>query len=211
MSQPTAGQVIKSIKRWAKRNGVKVVVDRGAKTRGRAWTYGINGVVEHHWAGVGDGGLEWMAARSGSYPYCNAAIRRDGTIVILAALSAWGSGTGGPWAAAGVPKDLGHLYLWQTEFESWGREKDFTPEMWKAQAALDCALREVAGKDNFPNFRRLINHADWTNGSAGVSKTKLPTYGRKNDTLYPASDFRRNAKKLWKQYKSKKTNSKVSE
>jgi len=198
VKQPTAREVIKSIKKWAKLAGVPVVVDSGARTRGRAWQYGIRGVVEHHWAGVGDGALEWMAARDGSYPYCNAAIRRDGTIVIFSALSAWGSGTGGPWAAAGVPKDSAHLYCWQNEFESWGREPDFTPEMWKAQAAIDCALREVAGKESFPTFKRLINHKDWTDGTAGVSPTTLPTVGRKNDTLYPASDFRKNAKAFWK-------------
>ena len=200
MNQPTAKDVIRSIKKWAKRAGVNVVVDSGARTRGRAWVHGIRGVVEHHWAGVGDGGLEWMAARSGSFPYCNAAIRKDGTIVVLSALSAWGSGTGGPWVGAGVPKDLAHLYCWQNEFESWGREKDFTPEQWKAAAAIDCAIREVAGAEAFPSFRRLINHKDWTDGTGGVSKTPLPTVGRKNDTLYDAKDFRRNANALWRQY-----------
>lgn len=207
MNKPTASEVIDSIKKWADRAGVPVVVDKGAKTRGRAWQYGIRGVVEHHWAGVGDGGLEWMAARDGSYPYCNAAIRRDGTIVILSALSAWGSGTGGPWNAAGVPKDLAHLYCWQNEFESWGKVEDFTEEMWKAAAAINCAIREVAGSEAFPNFKRLINHKDWTNGSGGVSDTDLPTYGRKNDTLYSASTFRKNAKKLWLMYNKKEVNS----
>lgn len=195
---PTPQDIRRSIEKWAKRNNITTIFEPGWDTRGRRWTYGIRGVVEHHWAGTGDGGYQWMQARDGAYPYCNAAIRRDGRLCILSALSAWGSGTGGPWAAAGVPKDLGHSYLWQTEFESWGKEQDFTPEMWKAQAVLDCAIREVAGKEAFPNFKRLINHKDWTDGTAGVSPTPLPTVGRKNDTLYDARVFRDNAKALWK-------------
>ena len=198
MKSPTASEVIEAIEKWARVAGVSVVVDRGARTRGRAWSYGIRGVVEHHWAGVGDGGLEWMAARDGSYPFCNAAIRRDGTIVILSALSAWGSGTGGPWPAAGVPKDQGHLYLWQNEFESWGREPDFTRAMWAAAAAIDCALREVAGPEAFPDFTRLINHKGWTDGGPEMGLDYyLPTRWRKNDTVYNISEFRTRAQTLW--------------
>ena len=198
MNTPNAGDVITVIKKWATRAGVNVVVHEGAHKRGRAWQYGIRGCVEHHWAGVGDGGLEWMTAINGSYPYCNAAIRTDGTIYVLSALSAWGSGSGGPWPAAGVPKDAGHLYLWQNEFESWGREKDFTDAMWKAQAAIDCALREVAGEEAFPDFTRLINHAGWTDGGPEMGLDYyLPTRGRKNDTLYPIVRFRENAQALW--------------
>jgi hypothetical protein len=198
----------KSLRKWAKNYGVTVTEEHDALTRGRAWYGdGPRGVVEHHWAGVGDGAAAWMAARNEStYPYCNSLIRRDGTIHVLSYLSVWHSGTGGPWTAAGVPKDQGSYYLWGTEFESWGRVKDFTPEMWRAQAVLDCALREAAGEEAFPNFRRLINHKDWTNGSAGVASYRLSTYGRKNDTLYDASDFRRNANKLWKtEMKSRET------
>lgn len=201
MNQPTAEQVIACIQKWATRAGVPVVVDRGAKTRGRAWSYGIRGITEHHWAGVGDGALEWMAARDGSYPYCNAAIRRDGTIVVLGALSAWGQGTGGPWPAAGVPKDQAHLYCWNNEFESWGRTPDFTDEMWEAQAAIDCAIREVAGAEAFPDFSRLINHKGWTDGGPEMGLDYyLPTRGRKNDTLYDIARFRENAQKLWDLY-----------
>lgn len=193
-----ANDVIRAIRAWAKLAGVKVVVARGARTRGRSWAYGIRGVVEHHTAGVGDGVVAYMENRNGNYPFCNATVRRDGTIVILSALSAWGSGTGGPWPAAGVPKDQGHAYLWQTEYESWGRERDFTPEMWRAQAALDCAIREVAGAKSFPDFSRLINHSDWTNGGKQLGLNYwLPTRWRKNDTLYPARKFRKNAGALW--------------
>lgn len=195
----TAKQIQESLHKWAKKYGIKVREEHDALTRGRGW-YGNGpvGVVEHHWAGVGDGGLEWMKARDGAYPYCNACVRRDGTIHVLSYLSVWHSGTGGPWTSAGVPKDMGSYYAWGTEFESWGKVKDFTPEMWAAQAVLDCALREAAGPDAFPSWKRLINHKDWTNGSAGVASYQLPTYGRKNDTLYDATDFRRNANKLWK-------------
>lgn len=196
----TARELQRSLRKWAKKYGVTVTEERDALTRGRAWSgNGPVGVVEHHWAGVGDGGAAWMAARDGAYPYCNALVRRDGRIHVLSYLSVWHSGTGGPWFSAGVPKDMGSYYAWGTEFESWGKVKDFTPEMWKAQAVLDCALREGAGEEAFPNFRRLINHKDWTNGTAGVAPNRLSTYGRKNDTLYDANDFRRNANKLWKQ------------
>lgn len=205
MKQPTANEVIASIKKWGKRAGVRVTVDGGATTRGRRWSYGINGVVEHHWAGVGDGGLQWMAARDGSYPYCNAAVRRSGEIVVLSALSAWGSGVGGPWPAAGVPKDVGHLYLWQTEYESWGKQEDFTDEMWKAQAALDCAIREVSGEDQFPDFSRLINHRGWTDGGPELGLDYwLPSRWRKNDTLYDIERFRVNAQSLWDQFATPK-------
>lgn len=201
MNKPAPGEVIEAIKKWAVRADVPVVVHRGAHTRGRPWSGGIRGCVEHHWAGVGDGGLEWMAALDGAYPYCNAAIRRDGTIVILSALSAWGSGVGGPFDAAGVPKDQGHLFMWQNEFESWGREKDFTDEMWKAQAAIDCAIREVAGEEAFPSFKRLINHKGWTDGGSELGLDYyLPSYGRKNDTLYNIDEFRVNAQELWDLY-----------
>lgn len=195
----TALELKKSLRKWAKKYGVTVTEERDALTRGRAW-YGNGpvGVVEHHWAGVGDGGATWMAARDGAYPFCNALVRRDGLIHVLSYLSVWHSGTGGPWVSAGVPKDQGSYYAWGTEYESWGRVKDFTPEMWAAQAVLDCAIREAAGEKAFPNWKRLINHKDWTNGTSGVASYKLSTYGRKNDTLYDATDFRRNANKLWK-------------
>lgn len=201
MSGPSYGQVIRAIKKWGKRAGVKVTIDSGAKTRCRPWSYGLRGMVIHHWAGVGDGGLEWMAARGESYPYCNAAVRTDGEIVVFAAGSAWGSGTGGPWTDAGIPKDQAHLYCFQVENESWGIEKDFTPAMFAANAAIACALREVGG-EYFPDFTRCINHCDWTNGTGGVSNYRLPTYGRKNDTLYNPGQFRKPAQILWDKYQS---------
>lgn len=199
MSGPSYGQVIRAVKKWGKRAGVKVTIDSQAKTRCRPWSYGLRGMIIHHWAGVGDGGLEWMAARQETYPFCNAAVRRTGEIVLLAAGSAWGSGTGGPWEAAGIPKDSAHLYCFQVENESWGEVKDFTPEMFAANAAIACALREVGGAD-FPDFTRLVNHCDWTNGSGGVASYKLPTYGRKNDTLYSPGKFRKPAQELWDKY-----------
>jgi hypothetical protein len=204
MNQPSSEQIVDSIKKWAARAGVKVKVDHGAYTRGRPWTHGVRGIVEHHWAGVGDGVLEWMAARDGAYPYypyCNAAIRVDGTIVVLSGLSAWGSGTGGPWPAAGVPKDLAHLYCWQNEFESWGRKPDLTDAQFTASAVLSCALREVAGPEAFPDFTRLINHKGWTDGGSELGLDYfLPTQGRKNDTLYDIAMFRTRADDLWNVY-----------
>ena len=88
--------------------------------------------------------------------------------------------------------------MWQNEFESWGREKDFTDAMWKSQAVLDCAIREVAGSEAFPSFARLINHKGWTDGGAELGLDYyLPTRGRKNDTLYDIAEFRTRADALW--------------
>lgn len=206
MSGPSAQAVIASIQKWADRSGIKVVVDKGATYRGRDWDGGIRGMVVHHWAGVGDGGLEWMAARDGSYPNCNVAVRRDGTIVVLSALSAWGSGAGGPWPAANVPKDLGHLYLFQVENESMGVAKDFNPPMFTANAVIACALREVAGS-SFPDFSRVINHKGWCDGGPELGLDYyLPTRWRKSDTVYEVEVFRDAAQVMWNQFSGKPDN-----
>lgn len=199
VKQPTAKEIRQSLVKWLGKD--RLVWRDGWDTRGRPWQHGLRGVVEHHLVGVGDGAVDWCSGHSMGlqYPACNAVIRRDGSVHVFSVLSANHSGLGGPWPAAGVPKDMGSHYLWGTEFESWGRVQDFTPAMLDAQARMDCALREVAGKEAFPSFRRLVNHKGWTNGGLELGMiAKLPTYGRKNDTLYDAAVFRKNARARWK-------------
>jgi hypothetical protein len=152
---------------------------------------------------MGDGGAAWMAQHGTSaYPYCNAIVRRDGRVRVLSALSAWHSGTGGPWEKAGIPKDVGHLYLWGLEMEGplpstpYGVD-DMTDAQWSSTARVICAIREVAGPEAFPSFKRAITHANWTNGDGGVSKSRLPTYGRKNDVWRDIKDIRRMARDRW--------------
>ena len=207
MNKPTADQVAEALRDWVPAK--RLTFADGWNYRGRPWTYGIRGAMVHHWAGVGDGGLTWMAARSGSYPFCNTAIRRGdygggkGEVVVLSALSAWHSGTGGPWARAGVPKDVAHLMVWGIEMEgplkstAWGVD-DMTDEQWDSTARVICAVRQVAGPEAFPGWRRVIRHADWTDGTAGVSDTPLPTRGRKNDVWAPIDPIRARCAERWK-------------
>lgn len=199
MNRPTAAQVRRALEKW-------VPADRlefwpGWDRRGRPWSGGIRGVIQHHIAGVGDGAVKWCDGKSSgfAYPFCNVVIRRDGTVIVMSVLSAWGSGRGGPWPRAGIARDQAHLYTWQIEFESWGRKEDFTPQMIDSGARVNCAIRDVAGAKAFPNFRRLIRHADWTDGGVPLGLTYwLPTRGRKNDTIRPAVEFRKEARRRWK-------------
>ena len=73
MNQPTPKDIKKALRKWVPRS--KLSFASGWKTRGRPWSYGIRGVMVHHWAGTGDGGQTWMEARDGAYPYCNNVIR----------------------------------------------------------------------------------------------------------------------------------------
>ncbi|MEN6306039.1 MAG: hypothetical protein ABFD96_25160, partial [Armatimonadia bacterium] len=109
MNQPTPREIKVALRDWVPAN--LLIFRPGWKDRGRPWTYGIRGLMVHHWAGTGDGGQEWMEQRSSQYPYCNNTIRRDGRVMIVSALSAWHSGLGGPWGRAGVPKDVAHLMV----------------------------------------------------------------------------------------------------
>lgn len=203
MKQPTALEVRESLADWitAKRKGLSV--EPGWQTRGRPWHNGIRGTMVHHWAGVGDGAAAWMAQQgSSAYPYCNIIVRLDGRVRLLSGLSAWHSGLGGPWGRAGVPKDAAHLSVFGIEMEGpqpgtkYGVD-DMTDIQWKRVAQINCAIREVAGAEAFPNFQRVIRHRDWTDGTAGVSKYDLPTIGRKNDVWRDIKPIRQEAKALW--------------
>ena len=197
---PSVSQVAEALRDWVPEK--KLIFRPGWDTRGRPWSYGIRGCMVHHCAGMGDGGQEWMEARGGSYPYCNSTVRRDGRVMVLSALSAWHSGTGGPWERAGVPKDAAHLMVWGIEMEGplpstpYG-EDDMTEQQWRNTARVICAIREVAGPEAFPNFQRVIRHGDWTDGTNGVASYTLPTVGRKNDVWAATPFIRRLAKDRW--------------
>ncbi|MEN6403541.1 MAG: hypothetical protein ABFD94_16490 [Armatimonadia bacterium] len=209
MNQPTPREIKVALRDWVPAN--LLIFRPGWKDRGRPWTYGIRGLMVHHWAGTGDGGQEWMEQRSSQYPYCNNTIRRDGRVMIVSALSAWHSGLGGPWGRAGVPKVVAHLMVWGTEmegplpvnmkkFEDTGgrvRVDDMTDEQWTQLANVTCAIREVAGPEAFPNFSRQIRHSDWTDGTAGVAAYTLPTVGRKNDVWRDIKPIRQASKRAW--------------
>jgi hypothetical protein len=207
MNEPTPKEIKTALRDWIPSR--LLTFRPGWKTRGRPWSYGIRGSMIHHWAGIGDGGQEWMEARDGAYPFCNATVRRgtgtskDGEVMVVSALSAWHSGLGGPWARAGVPKDVAHLMVWGIEMEGplsstkYGVD-DMTDAQWESTARMACAIREVAGPEAFPNFSRAVRHADWTDGTAGVASYTLPTVGRKNDVWRDTKSIRRMMNRAWK-------------
>jgi hypothetical protein len=208
MNQPTPKEIKAALKDWIPSH--LLTFRPGWKTRGRPWSYGIRGAMVHHWAGVGDGGQSFMEARSGSYPFCNATVRRgtgtskDGEVMVIAALSAWHSGLGGPWGRAGVPKDVAHLMVWGIEMEGplagtpFGTD-DMTDAQWESTVNMICAIREVAGAEAFPNFQRVIRHGDWTDGTAGVAAYTLPTVRRKNDVWRDTKSIRRMCNRAWRE------------
>jgi hypothetical protein len=206
MLTPTPKDIATALRDWVPAK--KLIFDPASDVRGRPWSYGIRGAMVHHWAGSGDGGQEWMAARGEAYPYCNNTVRRDGRVIVLSLLSAWHSGQGGPWNRAGVPKDAAHLMVWGLEMEGpmpgtqYGVD-DMTEQQWRNTARVLCAIREAAGKEAFPNFQRVVRHGDWTDGTNGVSETPLPTIGRKNDVWADTKFIRRLAKDRWEQKNSR--------
>lgn len=207
MRNPTPDQVKASLRKWIP-SKTDLSFEPGWATRGRSWFNGIRATTVHHWAGVGDGGAQWMSQQGTSaYPYCNIIVRRDGRVRLLSALSAWHSGAGGPWGKAGIPKDAGHLMMFGIEMEGplsstkYGTD-DMTDVQWKRVAQINCAIREVAGSEAFPGFNRVISHQCWTDGCHGVSKNPLPTVGRKNDVWRDIREVRAEAREMWQ----KKTN-----
>jgi len=205
MSNPTPATIATALKDWVPEK--KLSFRPGWDVRGRPWDYGIRGAMVHHWAGTGDGGQEWMEARGEAYPYCNSTVRTDGRVMVISALSAWHSGQGGPWKKAGVPKDVAHLMVWGIEMEgpqancAYGVD-DMTEQQWRNTARVICAIREVAGPEAFPNFKRVIRHGDWTDGTSGVSDTPLITLGRKNDVWAETKFIRQQAKERWDTHNS---------
>lgn len=202
MKQPTSREVRAALQRWIPSR--KLDFRDGWDDRGRLWSNGIRAVVAHHTSSpIGDeGARQWFEARGEAYPYCNALVLADGTVRVCSALSAWGSGAGGPWDRAGVPRDLLHLMGFQVELESPGIVDDLKDRQITQLARIACAIREVAGRQAFPNFSRLIRHRDWTDGTAGVSPEPLPTLGRKNDVLRDIRPLREAARITWRNWQS---------
>lgn len=213
MVNPTPRQILDALVNA----GLTVKAMSGWSTRGRAWNEtgpGLVGVMMHHTAtasatgSTGAPSLEWCMNRSGRYPFCNAVIGRDGVVYLLTALSAWHSGKGGPWDAAGVPKDRGERSIFGVEIDDPGRSKTLTKAQIVAAGKLASALSGLCG---WPTTR-IITHYNWTNGSGGVMSgyrgpqdadgndgtprvRVLPTYGRKNDTKYSHDFWRLEAAK----------------
>lgn len=213
MKSPDHREIKQALRDWIPEG--RLTFRPGWKTRGRPWSNGIRGLMVHHWAGTGDGGQQWMEqVGTSQYPYCNSTIRRgtgssvDGEVMVISAYSAWHSGLGGPWGKAGVPKDAAHLMVWGAELEGplpstrYGQD-DMTDLQWDSLFRLACALREVAGPEAFPNFQRVVRHADWTDGTGGVARYDLPTLGRKNDVWAGTAFIRSGAKQVWKSSKPK--------
>lgn len=178
--------------------GIKASFAKGWNTRGRPWSYGLRGHFKHHTAGVGDGVLAYVLNTGGRYPFCNDYTRKDGRLIVTSALSAWHSGAGGPWNKFGIQKDLAHLYCWGSEIESMGTSKDMTDAQFDTQHKLSAAFRDLCG---WGSFDRVVNHKGWTNGvpELGISY-RLPTYGRKIDTVYDIDVWRKGAQKAWEKH-----------
>lgn len=181
---PTKAGLLAAFTRHGLRYRVEPVV---AGAEGRPWIDGIRAVVNHHTAGKSSLGL--LMNRGGRYPTVNALIDRDGLVHILSTLSVWGSGDGGPWPGVAA-KDSLHLVGWQTEVEDMGLVKSFTPEQMESLGRMTAALVSLGVP-----LTNVINHRDWTDGTAPVGGFPLPTRGRKVDTRYTTSELRDNARK----------------
>lgn len=158
-----------------------------ASAEGRPWIDGIRAVVNHHTAGKSSLGL--LLNRGGRFPTVNALIDRDGVAHILSTLSVWGSGEGGPWPGVAA-KDSLHLVGWQIEVEDMGMGKTFTDAQIESLGRMTAALVSLGVP-----LTHVINHRDWTDGTAPVGGFPLPTRGRKVDTRYSGEELRANARR----------------
>lgn len=171
-----------------KAHGLNFIVDPVvASAEGRPWIDGIRAVVNHHTAGKSSHAL--LLNSGGRFPTVNALIQRDGLVRILSTLSVWGSGEGGPWPGVAAVNSL-HLVGWQIEVEDMGMGKTFTPEQMESLGRMTAALVSLGVP-----LANVINHRDWTDGTAPVGGFPLPTRGRKVDTRYSGEELRANARK----------------
>ncbi len=172
----------------------------GWNTRGTAWYGGLRGLIVHDLVGVDQGAIDWTYAPSSPVPYCNS-VTTHTKVIVNSCLSVWHAGTGGPWPAAGIPKDQANAYCWGIENAVWGRSVDeYSDEMRDLTSRTICAVREAAGI--WPRrapFSRVVRHASWTDGGSELGMTYwLPTRGRKVDTKLPLSTWRADARARWK-------------
>jgi hypothetical protein len=169
-------------------HGLNFVVDPVvASAEGRPWIDGIRAVVNHHTAGKSSHAL--LLNSGGRFPTVNALIQRDGVVRILSTLSVWGSGEGGPWPGVAAVNSL-HLVGWQIEVEDMGMGKTFTDAQMESLGRMTAALVSLGVP-----LANVINHRDWTDGTAPVGGFPLPTRGRKVDTRYSGEELRANARK----------------
>lgn len=164
------------------------------------------GVVMHHTANGGARGnnpsVPWQV-RNEFFPVraAHVNIGRDGLVTVLA-IGAYHAGAGGPVriGSGQVPYNQGNRYLFGIELESKGTSAatnapvtsvdGITAPQVESATRLCLALCELMDVDE----KSIIRHADWTNGDFN-GNPRLPTYGRKNDTLVPLSFWRRQVRK----------------
>lgn len=193
------------LKRALRRAGLEVSYESGWDVPAND-PFGISpslGVIMHHTANDGAKGdhpsLYWMM--NNEFAPVRAAhflVGRSGKIMCVASRGAYHAGAGGPVRVDGrsVPKDQGNKYLVGIEIESKGTSKNtkarvdevdgYTPEQIESASKLAAALCDLMGVSH----RAVITHAAWTNGEFD-GNPRLPTYGRKNDTLLGVGFWRR--------------------
>lgn len=163
---------VDALKRAFKDHGVKYTVHPRQRSRAQ-WPDGLRAAVVHHTAGVNS--VDYLAT-AWSLPGANCVINRDGTVVILAWGSAFHSGDGGPWSGV-AGKNSAHLVSWGIEIEDKGVGATITAAQQATTGRMLAALVSLG----MPR-KNIVRHADWTDGTGGVSDAPLPTKGRKIDT-----------------------------
>lgn len=153
-------------------HGVRFKVHPRARHRDM-WSSGLRGVVVHHTAGTNS--VDYLA-NAWSLPGANCVVNKDGSVVILAWGSAWHSGEGGPWDGVAA-RNSAHLVAWGIEIEDKGTGRTINEAQIEATGRMLAALVSLGVAPS-----RVIRHADWTDGTGGVSDQVLPTKGRKIDT-----------------------------
>lgn len=198
----------KELKKALKKHGVNAVYYDGWDSD-TIDPFGMSpslGVVMHHTANGGARGnnpsVPWQV-RNEFFPVraAHVNIGRDGLVTVLA-IAAYHAGAGGPVKIGSgvVPYNQGNRYLFGIELESKGTSAatnapvtsvdGITAPQVESATRLCLALCELMDV----NEKSIIRHADWTNGDFD-GNPRLPTYGRKNDTLVPLSFWRRAVRK----------------
>lgn len=177
-------------------HGVRFVEHRRVSAGRSRWSNGLRAVVVHHTAGKNS--ADYLATHW-SLPGANCVINNgryngtanDGRAVVLSWGDAWHSGDGGPWSGVAGKNSL-HLVAWGIEIESLGSLKDISDKQVENVGRMLAALVDMGVP-----LGNVVRHADWTDGTGGVSSTPLPTLGRKIDTRkewYPTSFWRKQAR-----------------
>ena len=193
------------LRRHLKRSGLDVSYETGWSDAAND-PFGISpshGVIMHHTANGGARGdhpsLYWMMHNE--FAPVRAAhflVGRSGKVMCVAGRGAYHAGSGGPVRVDDrlVPLNQGNKFLVGIEIESKGTSASitarvdqvdgYTPEQIDSATKLAAALCDLMQVSH----RGVITHAAWTNGDFD-GNPRLPTYGRKNDTLLPVKFWRR--------------------